>query len=338
MAKRKLLSRFQRFWFSSRRGRSKGFTLLELLVTTAIAAVIVSGLLFIVVQLMSVDQREASQSETQREMQMALDYISTEMRDAVYVYTGTALGVDTVNTPPNRNGQSLIDFLPTSLVTNSVPVVAFWKQQPFPDAVKARCASSSPPAEVNCTNGSSYSLVVYSLSTHNPDNVWKGKARITRYALTEFNESGVATPGYVNPGVYSNNFETWPYGVSDTGLVNRQTSRPSNATPAALVDFVDQTAESGASQRGECPDDPATVGKDYDITPPAGMLTGSFANVRSFYACVNRRSSLGDTQDVSIYLRGNVSGRPGSLSATAFLPALETRVLSRGVLGRVPNN
>ncbi|NJR37662.1 MAG: prepilin-type N-terminal cleavage/methylation domain-containing protein [Leptolyngbyaceae cyanobacterium CSU_1_4] len=322
MAKRRLLSRFQRFWFASRRrDRIKGFTLLELLVTTAIAGGIISGLLFIVVQLMSVDQRESAQSTTQQEMQLALNYISTEMRDAVYVYTGTALGAD----PGRRNGQSLTDFLPPSLVTNSFPVIAFWKQQPFPDAVKAVCAGSTPPAGVSCTNGSSYALVVYSLSTHDPDGTWKGKARITRYALTEFNAAGMATVGYVNPGVYSNNFDAWPYGTTETGLVNLQTARPINVTPAALVDFVDDAGSAGA-----CPD-ATTTGVSYKISPTTG--------VRSFYACVNDRQTLGDSQDVLIYLRGNVAGRPGSsLSPTPFLPTLETRVLSRGVLGRVPTN
>ena len=324
MTKRKLLSRFQRFWFSSRRGNGiKGFTLLELLVTTAIAGGIVSGLLFIVVQLMSVDQRESAQSETQREMQLALNYISTEMRDAVYVYTGTSMAAE-----PSRNGQSLLDFLPANLSTESVPIIAFWKQQPFPDAVKLKCAGSTPPPDVTCTNGSSYALVVYSLSTSNPNGTWKGKARITRYALTEFNSTGVATPGYVNPGVYDNNFDAWPYDT--TGLGNVQTARPANATPAALVDFVDNTAAGAARV---CPDDPLTTPfKEYDISPTTG--------VRSFYACVkDRQKNLGDSQDVLIYLRGNVAGRSGySVGATSFLPTLETRVLSRGVLGRLPTN
>ncbi|MBW4515288.1 MAG: type II secretion system GspH family protein [Timaviella obliquedivisa GSE-PSE-MK23-08B] len=326
MAKRKLLSRFQRFWFSSRRRNSiKGFTLLELLVTTAIAGGIVSGLLFIVVQLMSVDQRESAQSTTQQEMQLALNYISTEMRDAVYVYTGKVLAPENPpSTPPRRNGQSLMDFLPTSLSTNSFPVIAFWKQQPFPDAIKLACAGSTPPAGVSCSNGSSYALVVYSLSTHDPDDTWKGNARITRYALTEFSSTGASTVGYVNPGVYNNNFDTWPYGTNETGLVNLQTARPSSVTPAALVDFVDNAGSAGA-----CPN-ATTTGVSYDISPKAG--------VRSFYACVNDRQTLGDSQDVLIYLRGNVAGRPGASLASPFLPTLETRVLSRGVLGRVPTN
>jgi prepilin-type N-terminal cleavage/methylation domain-containing protein len=341
MAKRKLLHRVRRLWFSSRRRSSvKGFTLLELLVTTVIAAGIVAGLLFIVVQIMGVDQREASKNETQREMQLALNYISTEMRDAVYVYTGDTLGAQTGTNPP-RGGSSLMDFLPSNLVSaNSVPIIAFWKQNPFPKTVKDNCArGGAAVAGIACTNGSSYALVVYLLNTGNPDGTWKGKARITRYALTEFNDSGTRTSGYVNPGVYNNNFQTWPYGTNDTGLVNLQTDaggRPGNTVvPAALVDFVDDTPNTTA-QAQLCPDDPGTVNPDYNISPPAAMLTGSFAGVRSFYACVNARNTLGETQDVSLYLRGNVVGRPGSFGNTSFLPTLETRVLGRGVLGRVP--
>jgi prepilin-type N-terminal cleavage/methylation domain-containing protein len=333
MAKRKLLSRFKRLWFSARRGNSaKGFTLLELLVTTAIAAGIVAGLLYIVVQLMGVDQKEASKNETQREMQLALNYISTEMRDAVYVYTGTAMGAQA----GIRNGQSLMDFLPANLISaDSAPIVAFWKQQPFPKKVKDNCAGSNPPTDIACTNGSSYALVIYSLSTGNPDGTWKGKARITRYALTEFNDEGARTSGYVNPGAFNNNFPTWPYGTGAAGLANLQTARPGNAIPAALVDFVDDTANS-TTQTQLCPNDPETAGEDYNISPPPGMLTGRLAGVRSFYVCVNSRNVLGNTQDTLIYLRGNVVGRPGGFGNTSFLPSLETRVLSRGVLGRVP--
>jgi prepilin-type N-terminal cleavage/methylation domain-containing protein len=334
MAKRKLLSRLQRFWFSSRCDKAKGFTLLELLVVTAIAGGIVAGLMYIVVELMGADQRESSKSETQREMQLALDYISTEMRDAVYVYTG-----DNLETNPQRNNQSLMSFLPTSVTNNSVPVVAFWKQHPFPDTVKTACARSTPPTGVACTNGSSYALVVYSLSQANT-GTWKGKARITRYALTEFNSDGTATSGYVNPGIYNNNFDTWPYGTTGTGTGNLQSARPANGAPAVLVDFVDNsvTLPNNAGQVGVCPDDPATATADYNISPSATLLSSAgMASIRSFYACVNMRQTLGEAQDVSLYVRGNVYGRPGNFGETSFLPTLETRVLSRGVLGRVPN-
>jgi prepilin-type N-terminal cleavage/methylation domain-containing protein len=349
MAKRRLLSRLQQFWYSSRRSPAKGFTLLELLVVTAIAGGIVSGLMFIVVQLMTSDQRESSTSETQREMQLALDYISTEMRDAVYVYTGARL--DAI---PARNNRRLLDFLPASLSTNSVPVVAFWKMQPFPTNIRTACAGATPPAGAVCNNGASYALVVYSLSTANSGSPWKGKARITRYALTQFNTTSTQqNAGYVNPGTNSNNFDTWPFVTTTSGTTNPQTTLPTGSS-AVLVDFVDNSDNTmlpnNAGQVGVCPpDNPDTPFVDYNISPsPAALSTAGLPGVRSFYACVSTREipvaagqpvtqDLGDTQDTLLYLRGNVFGRPGGFGATSFLPTLETRVLSRGVLGRVPD-
>jgi prepilin-type N-terminal cleavage/methylation domain-containing protein len=330
MAKRKLLSRLQRFWYGSRRDKAKGFTLLELLVVAAIAGGIVAGLMYLVVELMGADQRESSKSETQREMQLAMDYISTEMRDAVYVYSGTMFDAQT-----GRGGQSLTNFLPASLSTgNSVPIVAFWKMQPFPSNVRAICAGASPPANVACRNGASYALVVYSLNRGNPSSLWKGKARITRYVLAQYNASAATVTenqGYVNPAI-SNNFENWPYSSATGTPQNQQTARPTGS-PDVLVDFVDDSATlpNNAGQVGVCP-------TGYDISPSSAALTNAgMTGIRSFYACVNVRTNLGETQDSLVYLRGNVFGRPGGFGATSFLPTLETRVLSRGVLFRVPD-
>ncbi|MCU0565143.1 MAG: prepilin-type N-terminal cleavage/methylation domain-containing protein [Oculatellaceae cyanobacterium Prado106] len=344
MAKRKPLFRLQRVWLASRQQQqqhsTKGFTLLELLVVVVIAGGLVSGLMYIVVQLMGVDQRESAQSETQREMQMAMDYMATELRDSVYVYTAQTLG------PTGARTGNLTDYLPPALTNNSVPVLAFWKQLPYPDAIRVACAGANPPVGVNCTNGSSYTLVIYSLARNVGGGVWQGKARITRYALTEFNATGALTQGYVNPGLYQNNFNTWPFGnVNGANTMTniqemqvattRQPGIPNNgASIATLVDFVDDSdinaLPNNAGQVGACP---AT----YVLTPPDAMLnTGGLKDVRSFYACVSPQQAIAGNQDTVIYLRGSVFGR-GNFSATSFLPTLETRVLSRGVLGRIPN-
>jgi prepilin-type N-terminal cleavage/methylation domain-containing protein len=352
MAKHSLLSRFKRHWLASRRSSStKGFTLLELLVVTMIAGGIVAGLTYIVVELMGADQREASRSETQREMQMALDYMGNEMREAVYVYTGDYLECG------SRVGggcQKFTNFLPTTLSDNSVPVVAFWKYKPFPPAIQGQCAGDSQPENTACLAGQSYALVVYSLSRAN-SGIWKGKARITRYELSQFDSDGNPTTGYVNPAT-NNNLATWPYGVSEEGgtTTNLQAGRPTGSSDV-LVDYVDDStkAPGATGQTGACPNDPTTSGDDYAISPSAASLTAAgLTNVRSFYACVSVRPTstttssngtttsspdLGVYQDVILYVRGNASGRPGIFSDTAFLPTLETRVLNRGVLNRTPN-
>ncbi|MCU0523664.1 MAG: prepilin-type N-terminal cleavage/methylation domain-containing protein [Elainella sp. Prado103] len=362
-----LWSRVQKGFLKSRAHSVQGFTLLELLVVTAIGGIIVSGLTFIVVQMMTADQREASRSETQREMQMALDYMATELREAIYVYPGNYLE----NCGNRCAGGGLVQFLPENVRRNSVPVLAFWKQQPFPEAIKTQCANGSAnPQTVACLSGQSYALVVYSLRRNEAADrpQWQGKARITRYVLSQFLSNGDPNPGYVNPSDAGIDFTTWPFGKDEnTGaLVNKQTA-PAGGQAATLVDFVsfdigDTALANEIGRIGTCTVTPETEGEvttEYQISPSNGMLTGQFAGVRSFYACVStatRRVTQGGApvavadptryQDTVLFLRGSAAGRPGISNDTAgafftnnnpnILPTLQTRVLSRSVLGRKP--
>lgn len=354
--KRTLLSRFKQYWVSSHHRSaqsthsSQGFTLIELLVSMAIGAGIVTGLMFIVVQLLQTDQREASRSETQREIQLALDYMSNELREAVYIYTGTQMDCVDVGGTGTCQGR-LSDYLPPSLTQNSVPVLAFWKQQPFPDAVRNWCRSNNSQTTrgVNCEAGSSYALVVYSLSTRNDGNIWQGNARLTRYMLSEFSSVNNPPPtsfnrGYANPGSFSN-FATWPLVSTDTGVTNLQNSAnlPSdtNRRPAGLPDgssvvLIDFVEDNNPASSAACP-------AGYDISPSNATIAaapGRLSNARTFYACVSPRTSLGVNQDAILFLQGSVDGRAGYTAgfgrSAETLPALETRVLARGVLERSP--
>ncbi len=334
---------------------SQGFTLVELLVVTAIAGIIVAGLTFIVIQMMTSDQREASRSETQREMQLALNYMSSELQEAIYVYPGTYLE-DSKSEDLNTTDIPFANYLPASVTNGAVPVLAFWKLQPFPDVVKQRCAATNAatnPVGVACLNGQSYALVVYSLA-RKPANptVWKGQARITRYVLSQFDSSGNLTPGYVDPSV-NNNLASWPWADPGTGPRNLQATRPTGSS-FTLVDFVSLDT---INKTGSCPAGGATGTNTtgfYDISPSVKMLeTGGLKDIRTFYACVfSQRQTTGtgtvtatqvdptQYRDVVLFLRGSALGRPGIGTITKndqdVLPTLETRVLTRSVLGRRP--
>ena len=371
MAKTRLLTRFKNrlkrsllsHRNSSHRANHKGFTLLELLVVMAISSGIIAGLMYIVVELMSTDQRESSRSETQREMQLALDYMSSELRESVFVYTAENLSCAGPTGPGAPPCSPLTAYLPAAVSNNSVPILAFWKQEPFPyknilaTSKRAECFGNAPPAGISCLTSSSYALVVYSLSKANSSNIWSSNARITRYELSEFNSKGDLTAGYVNPGAYNGNpFASWPIFVDekDGQLKNIQTAAvKSNRTPGrptgnpvTLVDFVDAQARNsggkgGANETTACP-----TPTDYALTPSLKMLSDAgFANVRSFYICISAPSTQlpgqpiianpSENQDIIVHLQGNANGRPGILR-DELLSALETRVLSRGVLTRRP--
>jgi prepilin-type N-terminal cleavage/methylation domain-containing protein len=327
--------------------KNSGFTLIELLVVIFIAGGIISGLMYLVVELLTVDQREASRTETQREMQLAMDYIASELREAVYVYNGRCFaGNDPGNSNNPESCYSLINHLPANLQNaNNIPVLAFWKQQPVPEPVKARCAADAEAATANgdpCTSASSYTLVVYYISLEDPNDIWDGNARIKRYALTEFQSDGtsnnVSAPSgsrsYVRPDEFSVKFDSWPYGtdpVTDR-FGNLQTNRPTD-TSAILVDFLDRRLgiNGDANAVPNCP-------TGYSISPAdTAFATVSAPRIRSFYACIDDGATSGRNRDVILYIRGNAQGRPGIRGDRTFVPTLETRVLVRGVLGRNPS-
>ena len=104
------------------RKKSKGFTLLELLISLIVASMVISGLLYMVVELTTIDRREANLDQVQRDMNRAMEYISDDLQEAVYVYTGTNL--------TNIVGQLTADTTAFPSGPNDVPVLAFWRIDP----------------------------------------------------------------------------------------------------------------------------------------------------------------------------------------------------------------
>ncbi len=187
-----LLVRSLRF---QRKHPTTGFTLLELLISVFIGGIITSTLLYSVVELLKVNQRESSRAETQREMQLAMDYISSELRQAVFVYDGTCLngaGAFAANACPG-----ITNFLPAAINTQpagagvgTTPVLAFWRVDQLPQVLINLCATNasrlndtdpaSPIFSVPCLSRRTYSLVVYYLDTSHAGNTWSGRARLKR--------------------------------------------------------------------------------------------------------------------------------------------------------------
>jgi prepilin-type N-terminal cleavage/methylation domain-containing protein len=317
---------------------SWGFTLIELLVVVVIAGGIISGLLYLVVELLTADQRESSRTQTQQEMQMALDYISAELREAVYIYDEECLGSSAHGTTSDVDYcPGLYNHIPSKLTpaNNSYPILAFWKHQIWPSVVREACddLDDTDPLRRQCQIGHSYALVVYTLDKSNSDT-WDGLARIRRYSLPRFQTSSSApgyepVDGYVDPGAYMQEFRSWPiYASSEGGTPENQQATAGtlvNDGGDVLVDFVDDRLRVSSSAAA-CP-------SDYLFAHDTN-IAASIAN--SFYACVGNRDEIGQNRDVIVFLRGNAAGRDGIHGENSFLPTLETRVLSRAVIERLP--
>ena len=292
----------------SRRSSSEGFTLIELLVVIFIAGGIVSGLTYLAVELLTTDRRESVRTETQRDIQLALDYIGTELKEAIYVYPDV-----------------LAPEIAPSLPDDVTPVLAFWKQQALPQSIRANCAADDS-FDAPCLRGHSYTLVVYSLSTEDEDN-WDGRARIVRSAMTQFDNDGTRNDDYVSPvDVRNVDFANWPYELN-----------PGYNQIDPLSDFIDDGEGAVATNQvrsGLCPVIPTTppaIAPEYSVSPSVSVA-------RSFYACVSEPADgVGAeswNQEVIVYLQGNADGRSGIYGVAGFLPTVETRVLSRGIIDK----
>ncbi|WP_009631831.1 prepilin-type N-terminal cleavage/methylation domain-containing protein [Synechocystis sp. PCC 7509] len=342
--------------FNHPKRKISGFTLVELIISMAIASVVVSGLMSLVVQLVSTNQQESGQTQTQNDMQLALDYISNDLREAVYVYPGECL------TATGEGSKSAItvspDFCPgvvnhikdfgTDFNNNSMPILAFWKLDTLPSPLINSCGTATPTAGVPCNSGRTYTLVVYFLRKNVDTDIprWYGKSRLLRYELPNYASDGTAIANYVSPEQPGVGFRKWPWQLKGGTVSNLQAAIPNlnNDIPQTLVDFVDgERINSSVADSTACPVDDLTNDVYYRVSPD--VTATPFAGVRSFYACVrvDKTSELGVdvydgrtlNQDVLVFLRGNSIGRvqPGNNNK---LPTLRTQVLRRSIVNKDP--
>jgi prepilin-type N-terminal cleavage/methylation domain-containing protein len=343
----------RRTWlhFVHHQAKAGGFTLLELLIAMIIGAMISAALLILVVQLIQANLREAARSDTQRDLQAAIDYIARDVREAAYVYDGNCLlDSSTASCPGLRK------YLPASISENpsNTPVLAFWRVDPLPQILKDRCQSNADsfanpqtlPAVIQgvpCLSGRMYSLVVYSLNSEATAGAI-GRARIRRYELPQFTtQSGAQTPpqinkGWVDPSSKETDFVAWPVDKSTltaSSPVSLQlpSDRP-DGTSLVLTDFVDQIGlYDDAGNKAQ----PFEM-QGYQLTPKRGS-SASNEPPRGFYVYVKGTDSRGTlNQEVVIRVQGDAVGRPGVAGVNLTRPvmpvSLETRVLTRGVTSK----
>lgn len=186
--------------------RVRGFTLIELLVAMLIATLIISTMLAFTVNIMETDRREQAKVETQGEVQAALDFISDDLQEAIYIYNSDTLERDS----PNGIRDQIPSSPTYSAFANSTPVLAFWKRiyyAPNEDlsvgagvTKKVGCleygtsttnSSGTAPCDPNAPTGSgryTYSLVVYYLINDNATGAnpaWSSAARLGRWEVKD---------------------------------------------------------------------------------------------------------------------------------------------------------
>lgn len=344
-------------WLTSikKASSSKGFTLLELLISLVIAGMVMSGLLYVVVELTQIDKRESSLDQVQRDMQRAMDYIVDDLQEAVYVYPADELTA-VINQLETDSGY------PQG--SNVVPVLAFWRVDPIGNLPDCTSFSANEEKERLCEvlsiRQASYTLVVYSQRQNDATNSnWSGQSQIVRSELSRYSAAGLKTlterDGYRDPTKQNDGdagFEGWKVALSSSG----GSAEIPDTESAVLVDFV-QAPNVGTLNRaplsdlnggantpcysfGVQPNEDSTKPDIplYSVVPANATTTTN----NSFFACVRDPDPSDNTaaranQDVYVFLRGSTQGISGgvtSFSDESSLPTLETRVLVRGVIDK----
>ncbi|BAY12816.1 hormogonium polysaccharide secretion pseudopilin HpsC [Calothrix sp. NIES-2098] len=311
--------------------QERGFTLIELLVAMIIAVLVITPLLGFMINILNTDRQEQAKASSEQEIQTALDYISRDLQQAVYIYDAT--GIDAIK-----------NQLPSD--TDRVPVLVFWKREFIGQVLTA--------ADSNKDDTFVYSLVAYYL-IKNTDSTWStNTARIARWQIRDgvkASSGGVDCAGYTNTkyisstycpssgfapfnlegvGTIEQKMNSWTrlgsYTTTTTnpdGTKTTQTTTVTPGSPIVLVDYIDQTITGAPS---------ATCSSGSKVAP-ASFNTIDTGNMTSFYACVDRVNTT-----AQVFLRGNALARLQSInlsyadSKKTYFPAANIRVQGRGFL------
>jgi type II secretory pathway pseudopilin PulG len=321
-----------------------GFTLIELLVGLILAFLIITPLLGFVVNIMNTDRQEQAKSNSEQEIQAALDYIARDLDQSFFIYDGFGLA--------KIKGQ--LKFAGDT----AEPVLVFWKRQFLPKALPikdSRPGDCNSADTKNCDDTFVYSLVVYYLIPNSPPNCtnpnWSCTARIGRMQLTEalydLNNNPKSEIRPARPSGFdlftSDKFDKLK-GASLEEKLNNWTYTGGGESIDTLIDYIDQSP--GVLKTPTlCPTTPRAPGAfrpdgvidpngetayEHRTTPPTPALTG-------FYACVDADKTV-----AQVFIRGNALARILSKSSPptyqkekpAFFPRANIQAQGRGLLNQ----
>lgn len=314
--------------------KTSGFTLIELLVGMILAALVITPLMGFMINIIDTDRREQAKATSEQELQAALDYISRDLEQAVYIYDADGLTRDNSATPADSGIRNQIPPIAPangcSDASKCQPVVVFWKREYKKNVVPVSTTSNCALSPSSCDDTFVYSLVGYYLIKDDNDT-WSKTARIGRFQI----EDGVKAPtangtGYVTgsePSAGFNLFNLNLQGDSLKAKMNQWKKKDGESytdQTVVLLDYIDHS----------------TVGVPQ-VSCPTGMqevppYTGSSAVIDtfktySFYACVDSSKTM-----AQVHLRGNALARfregvTYSTSDSAYFPEASIQVKGRGL-------
>ena len=325
----------------------KGMTLVELLVGSIMAFLIITPMLTFVVDMLNTDRREQVKSNTEQDLQAAADFIFQDLSQAIYIYDGK--GITDIKTQLPNNGDS-----------NRTPILVFWKRQQIKNSLPVNATLTPKPSNCNpaalpgkageCNDTFVLSLVAYyQIKDTTPNLTWcqpsgdNCPSRIARYEIREPIKNPYTTdatkPYYdatdLNDGqkgsdAFNKDFDFSKPTVNVTTGVNFPT------TPEVLVNYIDHSSNTNV---------PVPTGAQCKtllgvIPPPAPAtfnendLLITDGSTHSFYACVDTSNNL-----ARVTIRGNSLRRLQTdanfkTTSSAFFPITTVQVKGLGGYGK----
>ncbi|MEA5598950.1 hormogonium polysaccharide secretion pseudopilin HpsC [Rivularia sp. UHCC 0363] len=333
--------------------KKNGFTLIELLVAMILAVLVLTPLLGFMINILDTDRKEQAKVNSEQEIQTALDYITQDLKQAIYIYDAKGI-------------KAIRNKLPYPSDTDKVPVLVFWSRQFEKEAIGGSFTGKN--------DSFVYSLVIYYLiqsnSDNNPNQTWSKQFRIARFELKDGIrdpekpnkvEAGNLVPNYIKDKEPDQGFALFKINdptIKGT-LEEKMNSWKKDSTDltynlnktAVLVDFIDASPRNDLMYKELIPVDCTTVfdldnvPSDKKVDRTAALRVPSFAgthlyssnqtlNNSSFYACVDI-----DKVSAKIFLRGNAYARINNgdtnynTSRQSYFPTASSQVKARGLIG-----
>jgi type II secretory pathway pseudopilin PulG len=327
----------------------KGMTLVELLVGSIMAFLIITPMLAFVVDMLNTDRREQVKSNTEQDIQAAVDFIAQDLSQAIYIYdNNTTTGIPAITPflypPPGADKIPILVFWKRKILEKSLPVNTTDTPQPI------NCDPTAKPGETgDCNDTYVLSLVAY-YQFKEPDNTWCQPSgapcptRIVRYQIQDGLENKSSDPA--NPYTVKPEQKTSPAynGTPIGGIPAFDISNPEkNVTNAGvpwdrkdvLVNYIDHSQGPNLSG-SECrtalgnPTDP----KDATKFLKEEILKVSDLGTNSFYACVDTARNT-----ARVTIRGNSLRRLQPTDTdykdekSAYFPTASVQVKGLGARG-----
>ena len=323
----------------------KGMTLVELLVGAIMAFLIITPMLAFVVDMLNTDRREQVKSNTEQDLQAAVDFIAQDLSQAIYIYDNGAIDSIKSNLPANKD-------------KNKIPILVFWKRERLKDAIPINKAVTIKPKDCatnednrkQCNDTDVLSLVAY-YQFKDEDKTWcqpNGATCPTRIARYEIRD------GLRNPDATDINNPYYP--LEDTKesqqrdvafdrefTLNKPTEKVTvikelvNSKGAknsqVLLNYIDHNsvalADDECRKALDSPKDSKTAEK-----LPEDTLRVSDKDTNSFYACVDTAKNLARVTIRGNSLRSLQTDAKYDANKSAFFPTATVQVQGRGARGK----